>query len=530
MSRDASIGVSGIVDPDDVSSDDASESAASGRPSASTVLIWAFLIASFAFALWLRFYRLGDPIGGFHAFNEGFYARVSAIDVTRGAFDWVTSPVDLNNPPLYSLLVTWAFKLFAPSDMMARSVSALAGVVTVGLTGLLGSELWNRRAGVIAALVLALMPGAVIVSRNAQTDPLMVALALGALLAWVYSARGDGIGWAITSGVLLGLGLLTKLPAILVVPAMVTWDVMRTGGLSWLKTRRTAAAAIAALACVLPWYVVRFSSGAAEFMKWQTTTVSRTGVFLKGDFVRSMIVEPFWMLSVVAVAAVVLGLAVMARKRQAGDATVAVLLVSALVFLVFFHFHTYYWLVAAPALALVAGRGLGSAGETRWVRLVSALTVVVVVGMALSATMLLSGNKWGQWSAVALQSVAAQSPTGTSVIVSAGVWDNTMGPSMQLYLPESSVVRQGDVVTKGARRVVFIGSADGTDPAAVQMSQERIRPVLFGWALWQDPPNVNFFRNGPWSVQKVGPFWQVGLTVDQVGSRYAYTDVTAEVR
>ena len=494
------------------------------------ILAWAALIALFGAAFWLRSYRLGDPIGGFHAMNEGFYSRISVADAQRGAFAWLVSPIDLNNPPAYSLLVTTAFRLLAPGEAIARWVSVLSGLIAVGLTGLLGAELWDRRVGVFSALVLALMPGAVLVSRNAQVDPLSVAFSLAALVAWLYSARDNGIRWAVASGVFLGLGVLTKLPAVLVIPAMITWDVVRSGGVRWVKSKRVAAALVSAAVVALPWYVTRMALGAAEFMSWQTGTVSRTGVFLRGSLVRSMLVEPYWMLSIFAVVCVAVGLVVMVRRREAGDYAVGAYLIGALAFLVFFHFHTYYWLPAMPALALVAGRGLGAFADSRSKQLTTAVVTVVFVGMALSSALMLSGNKWGQWSPVTLQPLAAQSPGKTSVIVAAGLWDNSLGPAMELYLPEGAARREGAEVKAWGDKVIFIGPADGRDPQARQMVQTRVRPVLFGRALWQDPPNVNFFENGRWVAEKVGPLWQFGLATDDYGARFAFTDITGESR
>ena len=81
-----------------------------------------------AFALWLRFYRIGEPIGGYHAFNEGFYTRLAALDSQRGLFAWVTNPLDFNNPPLFTAIVSLAFRLFTPTIAVARGVSVVAGL------------------------------------------------------------------------------------------------------------------------------------------------------------------------------------------------------------------------------------------------------------------------------------------------------------------------------------------------------------------------------------------------------------------
>jgi len=349
---------------------------------------------------------------------------------------------------------------------------------------------------------------------------------LGALLTWMYSAREDGLKWAVASGLLLGLGVLTKLPAVLVVPAMAAWDVAQTRGLAWIRTRRTVATVLSALVVMLPWYGTRLALDSAKFARDQSNIVGVAAGFLKSDTVRALLVEPFWMMSAFALACVVAGAVVMARRREPGDLTVAAFLASMVVFLMLFHYHTYYLLPATPILALMAGRGLGAVNGARFRSVVAILATVVLVGMALSSALMLSGNKWGQWSPVVLQGIAAQSPGSTSVVVAAGLWDNSLGPAMQLYLPKDTVIREGGKVIPGAKQTIFIGPADGHDPEARQLAQTRVRPVIFGCALWQDPANVNFFQNGRWVAEKVGPMWRFGIQTDEFGSRFASSDIT----
>lgn len=47
------------------------------RITAGQVVVAAGILIALAAAIWLRFYRLRDHIGGYHAFNEGFYVRLA---------------------------------------------------------------------------------------------------------------------------------------------------------------------------------------------------------------------------------------------------------------------------------------------------------------------------------------------------------------------------------------------------------------------------------------------------------------------
>lgn len=63
-------------------------SPASPAPSARAwrVAAIAGVLLAFAVATWLRFYRLGDAVGGFHAYDEGYYLHFSLEYFRNGAF------------------------------------------------------------------------------------------------------------------------------------------------------------------------------------------------------------------------------------------------------------------------------------------------------------------------------------------------------------------------------------------------------------------------------------------------------------
>ena len=87
--------------------------------------------------------------------------------------------------------------------------SALLGTLTIPLVYWVGRELWNRRAGLIAALMLAVSHWHILMSRSglrAITLPLVWLICWGALLrAWRTNSRR----WYIVSGLALGLGFYT---------------------------------------------------------------------------------------------------------------------------------------------------------------------------------------------------------------------------------------------------------------------------------------------------------------------------------
>lgn len=146
-------------------------------------------------------------------------------------------------PPLYFLLV-WTFvHLFGASDVVLRSVSALAGLALVPIAYLCGKELVSRRAGMIAAAFVALSPFAVWYSQEARTYMLLAALTAAAFLWFVRALRNPSrrnlTWWAVFSA----LSLMTHFFAGFVIVPEALW-------LLWVLRSRSAAAAVGAVALV----------------------------------------------------------------------------------------------------------------------------------------------------------------------------------------------------------------------------------------------------------------------------------------
>src|SRR5918912_3546877 len=144
-------------------------------------------------ALGLRLWRL-PALGGFD-WDEAATVYIAARPVPdllaylRGA--------PFEHPPLYYLLAH-AWLGLGSDETTLRLLSALLGALAVPLLGLLGAELAGRRAGLLAAALLAVAPAHVFYSRDARMYSLLALLGVVALYALVRAERGDGRGsWAL---------------------------------------------------------------------------------------------------------------------------------------------------------------------------------------------------------------------------------------------------------------------------------------------------------------------------------------------
>ncbi len=114
------------------------------------------------------------------------------------------------NPPLY-FLVAWPWaRVFGTGEAGLRSLSAVFGIALIAVCYGCASELVSRRAGLVAALLVAVNPFMIWYSQEAREYMLLTLLSAGSLWcyarAWRTGSRRDLAGWAVVSA----LALLTQ--------------------------------------------------------------------------------------------------------------------------------------------------------------------------------------------------------------------------------------------------------------------------------------------------------------------------------
>ena len=94
-----------------------------------------------------------------------------------------------SNPPLYYVLAWGWAKAFGTGEVGLRSLSALFGAATVPLAYCIGAELANRRAGLIAAALVAVSPMLIWYSQEARSYALLVFFCAASLLFFARALR-----------------------------------------------------------------------------------------------------------------------------------------------------------------------------------------------------------------------------------------------------------------------------------------------------------------------------------------------------
>jgi len=168
----------------------------------------------------LRFYRLGHQ--GFW-FDEGNTALL--VHLSPGKMLGLI-PQSESTPPLY-YCVAWVWaRVFGYGEVGLRSLSAVAGILTVPIAFGAGAKLVSLRAGIIASALAAVNPLLIWYSQEARSYELLVLFSALSMLAFAYvldrpTPRASA-GWVIASA----LALATHYYAILIVVPQVAWLLM----------------------------------------------------------------------------------------------------------------------------------------------------------------------------------------------------------------------------------------------------------------------------------------------------------------
>jgi 4-amino-4-deoxy-L-arabinose transferase-like glycosyltransferase len=192
---------------------------------------------------------------------------VTASRVLRGSFRHAMEAVGFSEsaPPLYYTLAWLWTQLTGTGEFGLRSLSALAGVATVPVAYLLGAELRGRRAGVVAAALVAVNPMLLWYSQEARSYALLVLLTALAALYFVRalpgtsgSGRRDLTLW----GVFSALALATHYFAIFPIALEAAWLLRRHGRRAWAGLRIVVLAGLA----LAPLILHQTSLGHAEWI------------------------------------------------------------------------------------------------------------------------------------------------------------------------------------------------------------------------------------------------------------------------
>jgi 4-amino-4-deoxy-L-arabinose transferase-like glycosyltransferase len=201
--------------------------------------------------------------------NEAFYVETPRQMVETG--DYITpswnGELRVNKPVLSYWIVAGLYQVAGVSVTVERVGIALGAMGIILATFLVGRALRSTSVGIVAALIVASAPRMVMFSRRIFIDiyiTLFLALAL-ACFALATRRPEHRRRYLVAMYVAMGLGMLTKGPVAVVLPAVVVavWLSLEH---RWADARRLmlVPGALIVIGIVAPWYVALYATHGME--------------------------------------------------------------------------------------------------------------------------------------------------------------------------------------------------------------------------------------------------------------------------
>jgi len=166
-------------------------------------------------------------------------------------------------PPAYPYLLGAVYRVSGVGDapvarrvVVARRLQIVISTVLVAMIGLLAAQLWGSVVALVAMGLAAVYVPLVTMSGSVMSEPLFAVLMLGSLSAAIAHRRSTHRWrWAVLSGLLVGLAILTRANAlILLLPlALAVWNLRPRWSVRGLGP--PVALVLVAVLAVVPWTV-----------------------------------------------------------------------------------------------------------------------------------------------------------------------------------------------------------------------------------------------------------------------------------
>jgi hypothetical protein len=309
------------------------------------------LVIAMGLGTFLRIWQINAM--GFNtdeAVYAGQAAAIAHIPILQDIF-----PVFRAHPLLYQFILSMVYRVQF-SDLLGRLLSVVIGLGTVLVVYKLGKLLYGRLPGAIAALLLALMPYHVIVSRQVLLDGPMTFFATLTLYMLARFGRTRQPGWLYAAGASMGLTIMAKETSVVLIGGIFVFLALAPE----VRTRiRDLILAVVFMILVVAPYPISIilagnSSTGHNYLIWQ--------LFRRPNHSWTFyltVVPPAVGILVLVVA--IVGLYTLRREHYWREKLLLSWMIVPFVFFEIWPVKGYqYLLPIAPALALLAARALGT--------------------------------------------------------------------------------------------------------------------------------------------------------------------------
>jgi 4-amino-4-deoxy-L-arabinose transferase-like glycosyltransferase len=320
-----------------------------GRRAMAAIVSGIPLAAVLAVAAFLRFWQLAAVgFNGDEAVYTGTAASIAGDHSLSPMF-----PVFRAHPLLFQTLLSLVLRIHE-TDWTARAFPAAIGVATVAVTYLLASRLYGRKAGLIAGLLLAVMPYHVVVSRQVLLDGLMTLMATGALYCVVRYLETVALRWLLAAGSVMGLAILSKETSVILLGGLYVFFALTPS--ARMRGRHILLALLVVVAEAAVWIVALRLSGQSHkgqsYLLWQMFRPANHGTWFY------FTVLPSW-IGWAVLATALAGLVWLRREATWRERLLLAWLIVPVLFFTIWPVKGFqYLLPVAPPLAVLAGRTL----------------------------------------------------------------------------------------------------------------------------------------------------------------------------
>ena len=188
--------------------------------------------------------------------DEREYDNLATNLCEYGEFSYkIGEPASLR-PPLYPFFLSFVYQILGlKSYQAARALQAVLSLVTIFLVYDLGTRVYDRETGSRAAVFYAFYPSLLIDNNLILTEVLFTFFLTAAVWSLVRGFQASSVVWVLGSGVLFGLGALTRSVLWVFIPVLSVYVLVFWNG-NW-KGRLLASGSLflAAVLTIAPWAV-----------------------------------------------------------------------------------------------------------------------------------------------------------------------------------------------------------------------------------------------------------------------------------
>ncbi|MGW4339696.1 ArnT family glycosyltransferase [Rhodococcus koreensis] len=204
--------------------------------------------------------------------NSFYAAAVQAGSESWKAFFFGSSDaansITVDKPPMSLWVMSLSVRIFGLNTWAMLVPQALLGVGSVALLYATVKRWFGAAAGLLAGLVLALTPIAVLMFRFNNPDALLVLLMIASVWAMLRAVEDGRTRWMVLTGVFVGLGFLTKqLQVMLVVPPLALTYLL-AGPPKFGKRLAQCFAALGAMIVSAGWWLLTVELWPASSRPW----------------------------------------------------------------------------------------------------------------------------------------------------------------------------------------------------------------------------------------------------------------------